>query len=279
MKRIILIFSAALTLITVGCVKTDITEKTEQYVSEIRINFETDTRVSTAHSSSGLKFAWEDGDVIEIWEDLNTEAMRKLFTYDAATQTFKPQSNDDKLEIGKKYFVVNTSGWYFIDVTDGKSSIPMTLKGGTGINNVPMISDVFEATAENTIATMHHIVGIVEIPVKASADGKQLQRVGLDSKAANQALRGDFNITPEAPYTLTSTYGYFDNYNQNASDSPIDLSTSEVKSMFVPAFPGTYSTIDVKYQLVGESEKTIKTGHQLVVERGKITKISEMTLE
>lgn len=279
MKRIILIFSAALTLITAGCVKTDITEKTEQYVSEIRINFETDTRVSTAHSSGGLKFAWEDGDVIEIWEDLNTSASRKLFKYDATTQAFKPNTDSDKLEIGKKYFAVNASNSYWIDATDGKSSIPMTLKGGLGINMVPIISDVFEASAENTMATMHHIVGVVEIPVKASANGKQLQRVGLNSQTANQTLRGEFTITPEAPYTLTSTYGYFDSYNQSVSDSPIDLSTSEAKSIFVPAFPGTYSTIDVKYQLVGESEKTIKTGHQLVVERGKITKISEMTLE
>lgn len=279
MKRIILIFSAALTLITAGCIKTDITEDTEQYVSEIRINFETDTRVSTAHSSAGLKFAWEDGDVIEIWEDLNTSASRKLFKYDATTQAFKPNTDSDKLEIGKKYFAVNASNSYWIDATDGKSSIPMTLKGGLGINIVPIISDVFEASAENTMATMHHIVGVVEIPVKASADGKQLQRVGLGSEAANLVLRGEFTITPEAPYTLTSTYGYFDSYNQSASDSPIDLSTSEAKSIFVPAFPGTYSTIDVKYQLVGESEKTIKTGHQLVVERGKITKISEMTLE
>ena len=265
-------------IITEGCTKQNVTDQTKQYVSGIRINFETETRVSTTHSAAGLKFAWEDGDNIEVWEDLNTSASRKLFTYDATTQTFKPSSNSDKLEIGKKYFAVNASSWYYIDATDGKSSIPMTLKGGSGVNNVPMISDVFEATAENTMTTMHHIVGVVEIPVKASANGKQLQRVGLNSQTANHALRGEFTITPEAPYTLTSTYGYFDNYNQFASGSPIDLSTSEVKSIFVPAFPGTYSTIDIKYQFVGESEKTIQTGHQLVVERGKITKISIQTL-
>lgn len=278
MKKVMFLLAATLVLVATGCNKENAVADDVQYVSELKVNFEGDTRVSTSHSEAGLKFAWEDGDNIEVWEDLNTSALRKIFTYDATTQTFKPSSNSDKLEIGKKYFAVNASNWYYIDATDGKSSIPMTLKGGTGVNNVPMISDVFEATAENTMTTMHHIVGVVEIPVKASANGKQLQRVGLNSQTANHALRGDFTITPEAPYTLTSTYGYFDNYNQLASDSPIDLSTSEVKSIFVPAFPGTYSTIDIKYQLVGESEKKIETGHQLVVERGEITKISVQTL-
>ena len=176
------------------------------------------------------------------------------------------------------YIAVTNNDHYRLTMMCVERGIPVLCEKAM-FQNSDEAQKVFEAAAENTIATMHHTVGVVEIPVKASADGKQLQRVGLNSKAANQALRGDFNITPEAPYTLTSTYGYFDNYNQIASDSPIDLSTSEVKSMFVPAFPGTYSTIDVKYQLVGESEKTIKTGHQLVVESGKITKISEMTLE
>ena len=278
MKKVMFLLAATLVLVATGCNKENAVADDVQYVSELKVNFEGDTKVSTSHSEAGLKFAWEDGDNIEVWEDLNTSASRKLFTYDATTQTFKPSSNSDKLEIGKKYFAVNASNWYYIDATDGKSSIPMTLKGSTGVNNVPMISDVFEATAENTMTTMHHIVGVVEIPVKASANGKQLQRVGLNSQTANHALRGEFTITPEAPYTLTSTYGYFDNYNQSASGSPIDLSTSEVKSIFVPAFPGTYSTIDIKYQLVGESEKTIATGHQLVVERGEITKISVQTL-
>ena len=278
MKRIMFIITAVLMITTEGCTKQNVTDQTKQYVSGIRINFETETRVSTTHSAAGLKFDWEDGDFIEVWEDLNTSAPRKLFNYDAATQTFKASSNNDKLEIGKKYFAVTTSTGYFIEVQDGKSSVPMELKGGIGINHVPMITDVFEATAENTMATMHHLVGVVEIPVKASVEGKQLQRIGLDSGSANKALRGMFNIAPEAPYTMNNTYGYFDSYNQSTSGTPIDLSTSEVKSIFVPSFSGTYSTIDIKYQFVGESEKKIQTGHQLVVERGKITKISIQTL-
>ncbi len=281
MKKIMFFIAATVVLAAVGCSKDDAASSDVQYVSELKIGFEGDTRVSTTHDpSSGLKFAWEDGDIIEVWEDKNESASRKMFVYDSSSGSFKPQSDSDKLEVNKQYFATTTSEGYWISVVDGKSVVDMKLGGGSGINKVPMITDVFTATAENTMATMHHIVGAVEIPVKAKSAGAKLQQIVINTQTINQAIRGLFKASPASPYTsFTDSYGYFDSPNQTLSDTPIDLSTTEAKSIFIPAWEGIYSTIDIKYTLVGGSEKTINTNHSLIVERGKVTKISAFTLE
>ena len=283
MKKLMFLFATALMM--VACSNEEIaTNDDVQYVSELKLNFgKGDSRVAATHSAAGLKFAWEEGDVIEVREDLDDQsASGKILEYDATAGCFKPQTDSDenKLEVGKKYFAVTGLSYYFISVEDGKSVAPLELKGGLGLGELPMITDVFEATAENTTATMHHTVGVIEIPVKAAVSGVKLQTLGLNSQTANLALRGEFNISPEAPYTLSSTYGYFNSYNQTSTDTPIELKTSEATSIFIPAFPGTYSTLDIKYTLEGGTEQTKTAAYtNVTVERGKITKLSEQTLE
>ena len=285
MKKIFYLFAATLVLAAVGCSKDDAAQEEVKYVSEIKIGFEGDTRVSASHSDAGLKFAWENGDVVYLYEDGNTSATAKILEYDAASATFKPQSGNDTnmLEVGTKYFAITYSGWYFISVDDntGASVVESKLGNGLGLKSIPMISDVFEATAENTMTTMHHLVGVVEIPVKAAVAGVQLQQMYLYSQRSNNAISGFFAVSPVAPYNLIygDREGYFENANQTDSGAPIELSTTEAKSIFIPAFPGTYEPIDFKYALVGKSVAVIETTRPLIVERGKITKVSEFTLE
>lgn len=284
MKKIFYFFAATVVLAAVGCSKDDAASNDAKFVSEIKIGFEGDTRVSASHSTAGLKFAWEDGDAVYVYEDGNTEATAKMLEYDAASATFKPQSGNDTnmLEVGKKYFAVTYSNWYFIskDENTGASVVESKLGNGLGLKSIPMISDVFEATAENTMATMHHLVGVVEIPVIAAVDGVQLQQMYLYTQRANSAVSGFFAVSPVAPYDLI--YGdrvsYFESANQTASDAPIELSTTEATSIFIPAFPGIYEPIDFKYTLVGNNEEIFETERSLTVERGKITKVSEMVL-
>ena len=284
MKKIFYFFAATVVLAAVGCSKDDAASNDAKYVSEIKIGFEGDTRVSASHSAAGLKFAWEDGDAVYVYEDGNTEAIAKMLEYDAASATFKPQSGSDTnmLEVGKKYFAVTYSDWYFIskDENTGASVVESKLGNGLGIEMIPMISDVFEATAENTMATMHHLVGVVEIPVIAAVDGVQLQKMYLYTQRANSAVSGYFAVSPVAPYDLiySGRTGYFESANQTASKAPIELSTTEATSIFIPAFPGIYEPIDFKYTLVGNNEEIFETERSLIVERGKITKISEMVL-
>ena len=284
MKKIFYFFAAAVVLAAVGCSKDDAASNDAKFVSEIKICFEGDTRVSASHSAAGLKFAWEDGDAVYVYEDGNTEATAKIFEYDATSATFKPQtgSNTNMLEVGKKYFAVTYSDWYFIskDENTGASVVESKLGNGLGLEMIPMISDVFEATAENTMATMHHLVGVVEIPVIAAVDGVQLQQMYLYTQRANSAVSGFFAVSPVAPYDLiySGRTGYFESANQTASKAPIELSTTKATSIFIPAFPGIYEPIDFKYTLVGNNEEIFETERSLTVERGKITKVSEMVL-
>ena len=284
MKKIFYFFAATVVLAAVGCSKDDAASNDAKYVLEIKIGFEGDTRVSASHSAAGLKFAWEDGDDVYVYEDGNTEAIAKMLEYDAASATFKPQSGSDTnmLEVGKKYFAVTYSDWYFIskDENTGASVVDSKLGNGLGLKSIPMISDVFEATAENTMATMHHLVGVVEIPVIAAVDGVQLQQMYLYTQRANSAVSGFFAVSPVAPYDLIygDRVGYFESANQTASKAPIELSTTEATSIFIPAFPGIYEPIDFKYTLVGNNEEVFETERSFTVERGKITKVSEMVL-
>ena len=281
MKKILFMFAAALMM--VACSNEEIvTNDDVQYVSELKLNFgKGDSRIAATHDpASGLKFAWENGDVIEVWEDLNATAARKMFEYDATAGCFKPQNNrdDNKLEVGKKYFAVTASEGYNISVKDGKSVVSMELKGGVGLGQLPMITDVFDATAENTMATMHHTIGVVEIPVKAATAGAKLQTLGL--KNTNPAIRGNFNMSPEVLDSWENVYGYFYSYNQKASDTPIELKTTETTSIFIPAWPNTYTTATIVYTLEGGIEKTIETPvTNFTVQRGKITKLGEVTLD
>lgn len=275
------LFAAALMM--VACSNEEIaTNDDVQYVSELKLNFgKGDSRVAATHSAAGLKFAWQDGDVIEVREDLDDQsASGKMLEYDATAGCFKPQTDSDenKLEVGKKYFAVTGLSSYFISVEDGKSVAPLELKGGTGLGALPMITDVFEATAENTTATMHHTVGVIEIPVKAAVSGVKLQTLGL--KNTSPAIRGNFNMSPGVLDSWENVYGYFDSYNQTSSDPLIELSNTKATSIFIPAWPNTYTSATIAYTLEGGTEKTITTAiSDLTVVRGKITKVSEVTLE
>lgn len=280
MRKIMFLFAAAVVLAVVGCSKDDAALNDVQYVSELKINFDGDTRVSASHSAAGLKFAWEDGDVVYVYEDGNTDATRKKFVYDTESASFKPDSDSDRLEVGKNYFAGFKAQSIKMYITDGRTEVSFWLDYYDGIKGIPMITDVFTATEENTMATMHHLVGVVEIPVKAASEGAKLVQLFISSR--NNVMSGNFYASPEAPYFIRSSRGYSDIGNQDTSDTPIDLSTTEATSIFVPAFPGTYEAESIYFsgKLVGEKEYVdIETERSLTVERGKITKVSELVLD
>ena len=282
MKKTMFMFAAALMM--VACSNEEVAVNDDvQYVSELKVNFG-GSRVAVDHDpASGLTFAWQDGDVIEVREDLDEQsASGKILQYDATAGCFKPQNDSDenKLEVGKKYFAVTGLSGYWISVEDGKSVVPLELKGGLGLGKLPMITDVFEATAENTTATMYHTVGVVEIPVKAAVTGVKLQQLGLKDPNVNTAIRGEFSVSPGVLDSWTKGYGYFDSYNQTSSATPIELKTTEATFIFIPAWPNTYTSLTIVYTLEGGVEKSISTPvTNFTVKRGKITKLNEVTLE
>ena len=106
MKKIFYFLAATVVLAAVGCSKDDAASNDAKYVSEIKIGFEGDTRVSASHSAAGLKFAWEDGDVIYVSRTASAVMANEEFKYDASSGTFRPGENSSSLIAGEKYIAV-----------------------------------------------------------------------------------------------------------------------------------------------------------------------------
>ena len=274
MKKIMFLFVAALVLAATGCSKEEAATNDVQYVSELKINFAGDTKVTATSDASGLKFAWEDGEEIVVLENANADAIKFEYKYDATSKSFKPVSESYKMVAGKQYFAVNHTRQtsLFLSVEDGKSVIKMNIERYEpyGLSTIPMITDVFTADANGTIATMHHLVGVVEIPVKL-AEGATITTMNKFMLYASGAKLGrDFTATPEKPYIKSTDDAY-----DTSTIAGCELSTA-AKSIFIPVLPGTYSDVDLMFNY-NQATKTVKIGN-ITVERGKITKVDETTV-
>lgn len=289
MKKIFYLFAATVVLAAVGCSKDDAAQEEVKYVSEIKIGFEGDTRVTAEQIASGLKFSFEDGEEICLNEyNPDRIGINIYYVYDASSKTFKAKDEVYKLQEGKKYFAM--AGSYmsiFVEAVDGKIVTYPKLGSEAEISDIPMISDVFTASTDGTIATMHHLVGVVEVPatLDESSTVETLYRSGLTGVVG---LAGEFIAIPEAPYFQQISLGY----DKTMSDVlNVKLSKTTATSIFIPVLPGTYSTADLflnrLYYPVGSSDTTAGgrrlstydgAKETLVVERGKITKITECAL-
>ena len=148
-------------------------------------------------------------------------------------------------------------------------------------SNMPMVSTEFTADANGTIATMTHIVGMVEIPVKSQDAGKKLKEIMITATDYTN-LGGTFNM-PVSDYSISLPSGGF-NYVKLKSATGIDLNQSTATSVFIPVLPCTNAVIALDYKLDDDTELQYISNSdlgskKLTVERGKITKISELTLE
>lgn len=287
MKKIFYLFAATLILAAVGCSKDDAAQEEVKYVSEIKIGFEGDTRVTAEQIASGLKFAFEDGEEVEVYaiDNVNT---RIYYVYDATTKTLKAKNDSYKLQAGKKYFAItNTRSNIAVQVdSEGNVTADTNLDTTSGIKDMPMITDVFTASADGTVATMHHLVGVVEVPVKLNSEESACDVVHYLSLAGVNGLSGEFTAMPVAPYIKEVTTPYS---STNSDVLDVMLSAETATSVFIPVLPGTYTeaiTLNLFYYIgenltnsggaLGGSYSNPKT---LVVERGKITKVTERTVE
>ncbi len=277
------LLAATVVLAAVGCSKDDAAQEEVKYVSEIKIGFEGDTRVTAEQITSGLKFSFEDGEEIIINEyDAARIGINYYYVYDASSKTFKAKDEVYKLQEGKKYFAM--AGNYMsisVKVVDGNIEAYPVLGSEAGISDIPMISDVFIASADGTVATMHHLVGVVEVPVKLNPEStcNVLYQLGLGGVSG---LSGEFTAIPVAPYFKAVTAPY----STTTSDVlNVTLSAENATSVFIPVLPGTYTdaiTLNRFYHLDGDLETggaalggSYSDPKTLVVERGKITKVTE----
>ena len=273
MKKIMLFFVVA--CIMAACNNDNEVLNEPQYITEFKADFSADTRMTVNPSAAGLKFTWENGDNLYVFQADDPTVYQKKYEYDAATQTFKLSTGGyAAMEAGKKYFATSDvffSGTFTIEGDEILFKTKLYYTTEYDIADIPLISDVFDAKTDGTIARMHHTVGVVEVPVKLDAESSSttLKNLGFSKSA------GTFIATPEFPYFKEITDGTYSSW-ANMGDK--ELSKTTATSIFIPMLPGTYVNPNLNYNYGDKSRQKSLTG-TLTVERGKITKLPEQTLK
>ena len=272
MKKTMLLFAAALVLAAVGCSKDETTNEDVKYVSEIQINFEGEGRISPTPIATGLKFKWDEGDMIKVYPKDATGTDYMQFRYDGTV--FKGNTPaTDKLEVGQEYIAVSSA----LSDKTAEGTFAGKLRNPVNYANLPMVTDVFVASSDATIATMHHIIGVIEVPVKAANAGTALKEFDVHLPSGTY-ISGDFTVGAAPSYTVTVGSTKYNNMLIQY-DTPLELSTETPKSLYFPVFPCS-GTVQIDYEtttktggFIGASTKT------LTVQRGKVSKIDVVTLQ
>lgn len=277
MKKTMFMFAAA--LLMVACSNEDVAVNDDvQYVSELKLNFG-GSRVTETATTSGLSFAWDNGDIVKVYEKTATGTSYMQFKYDAASDKFVGNTPaTDKMAVGTEYVVV-----YKLEKT-GDNTFSGQLRQGsaTPFKELPLISEVFEATSETAIASMHHIVGVLEIPVKAKNAGTTLDMIEANLYGSANKITGDFTVTGAPSYTITPSTGVNTYSNAYVTGLSKSLSTTTTTSVFIPVFPFGSESIQIDYTTNNKPNGTgfiSATDERYNVVRGKITKLPEQTLE
>ena len=274
MKKIMLFFAVA--TILAACNNDNEVVNETQYITEFKADFGADTRM-TATADNGLKFAWENGDALYVFQADDPSVYYKKYVYNSGTKTFTLATGGYvAMEAGKKYFAANdfetATSPFFNKVGD---EIQFNAKLYTAmsydVTEIPMISDVFTADAAGTITAMHHTVGVVEVPVKLDTRSTYttLKNLGFYIAAGKTSL--DFIATPASPYFKEATNATTSSRTTWAN-SVTELKTTEDTSIFIPVLPGTYTNPKLNYNWESKSSQKSLTG-TLTVERGKVTKM------
>ena len=279
MKKIMLFFAVA--TILAACNNDNEVLNETQYITEFKADFGADTRM-TATADNGLKFAWQEGDELYVFQADGSTMSHKYYKYDESTKTFKANTEANAMEADKQYFAVY--GYRTIanpfTIVDGQIQFKAYLDNSKDVTNIPLISDVFTADADGTITAMHHTVGVVEVPVKlaAASTSTTLKNLGFYISSGYSSL--DFIATPASPYfkEATNTTVYARNTWANMGDKV--LSETEATSIFIPVLPGEYTNPGLNYSYNGTSSQKSLNG-TLKVKCGEVTlmPVQELTLD
>jgi len=281
MKKIMFLLVATTVWMVTACSKDDaVLTDNENLITELKLYIEgSDTRITNEYVPGvGFKFKWENTEPVYVYPAEIGNSSATIFRYNEETETFTLDEGS-ALVAGKKYYAVNgdmqDSGF-----NSGKICAAMELKGNGLLGSIPMVSDIFTATAEGTFTTLHHMVGIVEIPVKGSLEIYDIKMSIY--KSTDELLYGPFTVEFDGDgkvSTITKTAGSSKTSMQPTvkynSSSRLVLSETD-QSLFFPALPGTYDKVKITYSKkdLGGGWETENLSTSLTVQRGKINKKS-----
>ena len=270
MKKIMFFMVAALAWVVTACSEDEaVISNNENLIKEISLSIEgSNTRMAYEATDAGLKFTWEDGDPVYVFPAEADNHTEVLFTYDSSTGKF---ISGIGLEAGKKYYAIRGSSQTGDKYNVGGVSAALSLAAVESLTNLPMVSDIFTATADGTFSTLHHICGVVEIPFTGTGTLSEVMFNAYNS--TEPYVRGDFTVSftnDDKVGTITkgnmNNYRYITEYTTNST--PLTL-TSTPQSLFIPLLPGTYNNVII-YNNDGDDE--LAEGLSVTVERGKVHK-------
>lgn len=269
MKKIMLFLAVA--GIMAACNNDNEVLNEPQYITEFKAVFSgADSRIAAEASDAGLKFTWDDEDALYVATPDLEEVYE--YAYNEATGNFELVDGDGM-----------TAGTQYIAFIDLRPGLKGELKSENDPNDpavidIPLISDKFTAEADGTIAEMHHIVGMVEVPVELAAGSTIDKLEGVGIFVDNGKVVGPFSAKPEAPYFVDKIEGV-DDYSMSITNREETLNTTTPVSYFIPMLPGTYVNPKLYYYNENPTVEKQLTG-TLTIECGKVTQlpVQEVTL-
>lgn len=280
MKKIMLFLAVA--CIMAACNNDNEVVKEPQYITEFKAVFGgADARIAAEASDAGLKFSWEEGDILYVYNPSDEDDYFE-YKYNSTSGIFVLESaskTDGGMTVNESYFATtsNLSDDSFTTV-NGKFAIKTQLYDG-GVTNIPLISELFLAQADGTIAPMHHTVGVVEVPVKLGEGSTITEKVDVAIEVAGANVVGAFYAILDEPY-FADIIEDGDFFESSSACQPATLNESAPVSFFIPMLPGTYSNPTLSFyneentQVVDPVELT----GTLTIECGKITKLPEQVV-
>ena len=271
MKKIMFFMVAALAWVVTACSEDEaVISNNENLIKEISLSIEgSNSRMAYEATAAGLKFTWENEDRVYVFPAEADNHTQVTFSYDSSTGKF---TSGIGLEPGKKYYAIRGGSQIGDKYNVGGVSAALSLSAKELLTNLPMVSDIFTATADGTFSTLHHTCGVVEIPFTGTGT---LSKVMFNAyNSTDPFVRGDFTVSFTDDKVGTITKGNMNNYKYvneyTTYSTPLTL-TAEPKSLFIPLLPGTYNNVII-YNNDGVDE--LAKGLSVTVERGKVHKKS-----
>lgn len=277
MKKIILLGVAILAFVVTGCNKENAENIKSNLITEMSISIEgSDTKVAVTPTASGLKYEWSGSESVWVFPAEAGQQTPILFSYNSSTGKFTSSTG---LVEGKQYFATYSNGTSQANSeynADGEVKAAMLIGYAEDLVTLPMVSDIFTATAGGTFTNLHHTCGVVEIPLTGSGSIYDIQFNAYDSSPRGY-VTGEFDVkfTPEGKIGEFVKSKLTNNtraasYNYQSKSSPLEL-TETPQSVYIALLPGEYNNVKL---YCNDMAKTIASGLSVTVERGKVHKKS-----
>lgn len=279
MKKIFFVMAAVIAFAAVSCEKDNVDPNGDKkFIKELTVNVVNESsKVTVTEGAMAITFDWEDGDKVYVYDTASdAKDCIDTFVYDEESNVFKAQGTG--LVQGTTYYAVSGSVNTEKTFNDYDECAYFDVELAHDITNLPMLSDQFVADADKTIADMHHLVSIVDIPVVGTGT---INRPEFNAQKCAMSMRGTIRVYFNNDGTIgdisrrTSSKDYQYTYDKRYSSSGVNFVLSDTpQTLRFVIYPGEYTNLKM-YGFKDDSTDNRKEGATLgdmTFERGVLYK-------